>query len=368
MNSNLLIQRVLREPSRTARNGILSSVIAAVLFGTLTMSSAVVIAADQTSQTRSTGEEKGLLTNSMRTRMPDGLYKASKLIGANIKDKNGESIGEIVDLALETSQRQVNYAVLSFGGTLGVGDKLFAVPLSAFETGKDRDELILSVTQDRLKTMQGFDDDKWPTDISTNWPASKANIQGSVKTSSTINVVKAKQYLDYEVKNPQGKELGEIDDLAVDLQKGTIKYVVIEHGGLLGIGEKLVAVPSSTLAPGIDKDEVILNTTETELKNAKGFSEDNWPIAANSISDLEYDTATTFNQTTQQGKTSMVYSFPEIDGDSNGYVTKMETSHMPDLQRRYDSLDKNRDGKLDRAEFARFEAAHKDDMPARKAP
>lgn len=366
MQSNLPIKKGSQQPAPWVHNGVLSNVISAILFGTLTMTSGNGIAADQTSQTHAAAEEKGLMTSSMRSHLPDGLYKASKLIGTDVKDRKGESIGEIVDLALDTSQRRVSYAVLSFGGIMGVGDKLFAVPLSAFETGKDRDELILEVTEAQLKSMQGFDDDKWPTQISANWPASKVNIQGSSSTSATINVLKAKKYLDYEVKDPQGKELGEIQDLAVDLKNGTIKYVVIEHGGLLGVGDKLVAVPSLTLAPGTDKDDVILNITETELKNAKGFSDDNWPVAANSISDLEFDTAGSSNRANQPDQAGMVHSFSEIDGDNNGYVTKMETSHMPDLQRRYDSLDKNRDGKLDRAEFARFETERKEDgVPAR---
>ena len=365
MKSSLTIKNDSQQPTHQSRKGVLGSFISAILFTSLTTTSGIGIAADQSSQTPS-AEEKGLLTSSMRSHMPDGLYKASKLVGTNVKDKKGESIGEIVDLALDTGQRRVSYAVLSFGGIMGVGDKLFAVPLSAFETGKDRDELVLEVTEDQLKSMQGFDDDKWPTQISSNWPASKTNVQGTGNTSTTINVVKAKKYLDYEVKNPQGKELGEIEDLAVDLKNGTIQYVVIEHGGLLGIGEKLVAVPSSTLAPGTDKDDVILNATETELKNAKGFSDDNWPVAANSISDLEFDTAASSDQANNPDKSGMVHSFSEIDGDNNGYVTKMETSHMSDLQRRYDSLDKNGDGKLDRAEFARFEMEHKkEDMPGR---
>lgn len=369
MNPNLHLQNHLQQPGRTGPNSILSSVVCAALVGALTMSSSISIAAEQTKQARSGIEEKGLLTSAMRSYMPDGLYKASKLIGTNVKGKNGESLGEIVDLALETSQRQVSYAVLSFGGVIGVGAKLFAVPLSAFETGKGRNELVLNVTGDQLKAMQGLDDDKWPTEISTNWPAAKANMQGSVKASSTITVVRATKYLDYDVKNPQGKELGEISDLAVDLEQGTIKYVVIEHGGLLGIGENLVAVPSSKLVPGAEADEVILNATETELKNAKAFSEDNWPVAVNSISELQYATVTTSNKNSKQGKADMTHSFSEIDGDNNGYVTKMETSHMPALQRSYYSLDKNRDGKLDRAEFARFEAEHsKSEMPVRNTP
>ncbi len=339
----------LHTASQIARKNMLGSIITALVLCVSAPYTTTVIAAEKSYQSPVTHEDKGLLTNALRSDMPIGLYKASKLIGINVKDAKGDSIGEIVDLALVPSQRQVSYAVLSFGGVMGVGNKLFAIPLSAFETGKDRNDIVLNVTEDRLKSLKGFDDDKWPTDIADNWTKSEENaMQGKVSSAASRNIIKATDYMDYEVKNPQDKGLGEIEDLAIELKSGIIKYAVIEHGGLLGIGEKLVAVPASSLAPGMDKDEVIFNTTEAELKNARGFNEDNWPIAANSISDLEY-------ATDKQSKSAKMPGFSELDGDNNGYVTKLETSQLPELQQQYDALDKNSDGKLDSAEFAIFE-------------
>src|SRR5262245_29348281 len=52
--------------------------------------------------------------------------RASELIGKNVQNRSGESLGEINDLAIDLHHGKVPFAVLSFGGVLGVGDKLFA--------------------------------------------------------------------------------------------------------------------------------------------------------------------------------------------------------------------------------------------------
>lgn len=296
--------------------------------------------------------DKGLLVASPESEMPQGLYKATRLIGQEVKDLRGESIGEIKDLALDTTQQRVSYAVLSFGGVLGVGDELFAVPMGAFEPSQQDNELVLNVTEQQLKEMKGFDDDHWPSDASGYWgDPQAASMNGSARLAAAGPVIKASEYLDGEVNNFKGEELGEIEDLAIELKTGKIKYAVIEHGGLLGIGEKLVAVPVSSLSAGPDEDEVVLNASQEELDRAVGFSDDNWPVAANSISDISFG-----SQQTDMAATNLdAEDFSDLDADHNGYLSRSEVNRMPELEQRYDSLDRDNDGRLDQAEFAQFE-------------
>lgn len=65
--------------------------------------------------------------------MDDGLAwnrKVSEVIGADVHNQQKENLGDIKDLVIHTSNGRVRYAVVSFGGWLGMGDKLFAVPMS----------------------------------------------------------------------------------------------------------------------------------------------------------------------------------------------------------------------------------------------
>ncbi|MFH1574306.1 MAG: PRC-barrel domain-containing protein [Acidobacteriota bacterium] len=80
------------------------------------------------------------------------IERASKLIGRDVKNRQGEELGEIENLYIDPDQDRVCFAVLSHGGVLGARDKLFAIPWQAFEMTGDEDTLILDISKDRLKT------------------------------------------------------------------------------------------------------------------------------------------------------------------------------------------------------------------------
>jgi sporulation protein YlmC with PRC-barrel domain len=92
--------------------------------------------------------------------------KASSLIGMHVRGMNGdEKIGSINDLVLGLDGH-VKYVAVSFGGVLGMGDKLFAVPFETIDFVKaDKDSYArIDVTAETLKKKQGFNQDKWPAD------------------------------------------------------------------------------------------------------------------------------------------------------------------------------------------------------------
>ncbi len=91
--------------------------------------------------------------------------KASELIGLNVRGKTGDDdIGEISDLMIGRDGRIV-YAAVSFGGFLGMGDKMFAVPFGAVDMVRDGDDDMyarIDVTEETLEKKEGFDQDHWP--------------------------------------------------------------------------------------------------------------------------------------------------------------------------------------------------------------
>lgn len=90
------------------------------------------------------------------------FLSASKLTGDDVKNSQGESLGDLKDIMIDTSSGKIAYGVLAFGGTLGMGKKLFAVPWDALSVDGENKQLILDVTKDRLKNAPGFDQDHWP--------------------------------------------------------------------------------------------------------------------------------------------------------------------------------------------------------------
>ncbi|MCA9130058.1 MAG: PRC-barrel domain-containing protein [Planctomycetales bacterium] len=93
--------------------------------------------------------------------------RASQLMGMNIQNSAGEGLGEINDLVLDANTGKVKYAAVTYGGFLGIGNKMFAVPFAAFKVKSDPDDrsdvvLMLDVTQKQMEGAVGFDEEHWP--------------------------------------------------------------------------------------------------------------------------------------------------------------------------------------------------------------
>jgi len=102
--------------------------------------------------------------------------RASQLIGRKVENAQGEKLGKIEDIVLDESDGSIAYAVLSFGGFLGMGDKLFAIPFTSLEHKMDKDAdddapLVLNVDKEVLKKAPGFDKDHWPNTADRTWGA-----------------------------------------------------------------------------------------------------------------------------------------------------------------------------------------------------
>ena len=97
------------------------------------------------------------------------LMGASTLIGNDVYNHKDEDLGDIKEIMLDTQSGKVIYAVLSFGGFLGMGEKLFAVPWNALKLDTKNKRFVLNVEKDRLKLAPGFDKDKWPNMSDPSW-------------------------------------------------------------------------------------------------------------------------------------------------------------------------------------------------------
>lgn len=87
---------------------------------------------------------------------------ASTLDGNDVKNAKGENLGHIKDLMINLNDGKIAYAVLSFGGFLGLGDKLFAIPWDQIRVDQENECCVLNMDKDRLERAPGFDKDNWP--------------------------------------------------------------------------------------------------------------------------------------------------------------------------------------------------------------
>jgi sporulation protein YlmC with PRC-barrel domain len=90
------------------------------------------------------------------------LMGADTLIGEDVYNRQEEDLGDIKEIMLDMRSGQVAYAVLSFGGVFGIGEKLFAVPWQSLQLDTINKRFILDASKDHLKNAPGFDKDHWP--------------------------------------------------------------------------------------------------------------------------------------------------------------------------------------------------------------
>ena len=97
------------------------------------------------------------------------LMGADTLIGDSVVNGQEENLGDIKEIMLDMRTGQVAYAVLAFGGFLGMGEKLFAVPWQALHLDTVNKRFVLNVDKQRLSSAPGFDPDAWPDMSEVGW-------------------------------------------------------------------------------------------------------------------------------------------------------------------------------------------------------
>ncbi|MBA4264926.1 MAG: hypothetical protein C0453_07590 [Comamonadaceae bacterium] len=206
--------------------------------------------------------------------------RASRLIGMSVHNLQGRDLGEINDLMIDVNNQRVRYAILAFGGFMGMGEKLFAYPAGVLQTSGNR--LLLDGPQDRLEQAPGFERNLWPDWLDTSYRENVDRHFGpgvsGPENLKNVRLVRATELMDMDINDTQGREAGEIEDLVVNLGTGEVRYAVLDFDSGWGTEDKLLPLPLNTLRiPADDNDEAVLQVPRDRLSTASGFDKERWP-------------------------------------------------------------------------------------------
>jgi len=112
--------------------------------------------------------------------MKPNIKSVSALGGVKVINKADEKLGKIEDFMVDLATGRIAYAVLSFGGFLGIGNKLFAIPINALKLDLDKESFILDVDKERLENAPGFDTSDWPDMADPEWGTKVHSFYGVV--------------------------------------------------------------------------------------------------------------------------------------------------------------------------------------------
>ena len=120
-----------------------------------------------------------------------GIYtmRAKKsVLGAKVINAAREDLGKIEDLVIDARDNRVSYAILSFGGILGMGDKRFAIPWEALSFDLSDKTAVLNVEEHQLKNAPGFDENNWPDFADREWGSQVQSHYGYAPYWSQVSV------------------------------------------------------------------------------------------------------------------------------------------------------------------------------------
>jgi len=121
-------------------------------------------------QANGNGNGNGISSNGDAKHGPGPeIMGANTLLGNDVYNHKAEELGDIKEIMLDMRTGRIDYVVLSFGGFLKMGEKLFAVPWSALTLDTQNKCFVLNVEKERLEHAPGFDKDKWPNMADQTW-------------------------------------------------------------------------------------------------------------------------------------------------------------------------------------------------------
>jgi sporulation protein YlmC with PRC-barrel domain len=97
------------------------------------------------------------------------VLSASTLVKDDVYNRMNEKVGSIQEIMIDVPTGRVAYSVLSVGGFLGMGDRLFAIPWQALTLDEDRKCFVMDVDKKRLENAPGFDKNNWPDTANPSW-------------------------------------------------------------------------------------------------------------------------------------------------------------------------------------------------------
>jgi len=110
-----------------------------------------------------------MATNSLSLTTEHHVHAASTWTGARVHNFAGEDLGKVDDFVLDFDSGHIAYVVVSVGGFLGLGDKLYAVPWDLFSIRTEDHELFLDMEKQMLLDGPSFERSHWPDMGDESW-------------------------------------------------------------------------------------------------------------------------------------------------------------------------------------------------------
>jgi len=141
---------------------------------------------------KETGDKRATESKKFDTYEPEkgekvNAFMMEKIIGSDVRNMKGERLGTIKDIVVDIDMGQILYAVMDFGGFLGIGGKLFPVPWQSLAPLPSEGIFFLDVSKDQLKNAPGYEKDNLPDMGDLHWGTRLAQFYSASREERNYN-------------------------------------------------------------------------------------------------------------------------------------------------------------------------------------
>jgi sporulation protein YlmC with PRC-barrel domain len=231
----------------------------------------------------------------VRDARPVILVPAKSIVGSAVRGRGDEKIGEMKDLVISRTRGRIAFALVGHGGVMSIGEKVTAVPFSAFDYDRDKQSFALPLTADRLASAPTLDPKEWETladpsrteaiysHFDAIRPRSAEQDEPDARPGNTPRlpaaehpVLRASDLEGKPLMSNDGREIGKVDGLVMDASSGRIALVIVTFGGVLGIGSEHVPVPWPVFDVNKDGHLYAVNIDKEQLSSAPRLKDKDW--------------------------------------------------------------------------------------------
>jgi sporulation protein YlmC with PRC-barrel domain len=196
------------------------------------------------------------------------LIASDRVTGTAVDDAQGKRIGKVEHLVIDKSGDRVIYAVLSFGGFLGIGANHYPTPWQMLDFDEKLNGYRVGITEQQLKNAPKAEQGERWEQANRDRDEEVHGYWEQPTPDQTSPLISSDRVEGMPVYDARGKRVGKVERLMIDKLTGRIAYAILSFGGFLGIGEDHHPIPWSMLSYNEKPDGFQVDITEEELKNA----------------------------------------------------------------------------------------------------
>jgi sporulation protein YlmC with PRC-barrel domain len=210
-----------------------------------------------------------------------GVEEARRLLGMDVRGAGNEDLGKLQQIVVDLESGRALYAVINLKGQGG----LKALPPQRLSLGADDKSLLFRGEVSKLKGAPEFDRTaadltkaEFANRVYTHWGRENNWFEASGKFG---NVHRASELFDAKVQNSQNQNIGQVQNLMIDLPRARVLYVILSAAPAVGKGDNLFPIPPNAFTPGSGQKTLVTGLDKAKLEAAPRFSRINLRELAN---------------------------------------------------------------------------------------